>query len=130
MSIQWIGLGQTPILPSHEAFRAMTAAQIDQFAAKLSAAERAELLRAGIEALPSCWGRRADSCAGAANGPYLDEAQCNAIEGGYFGNRQKMAETVDRVPLCDEQVAGSSIVPAAVLAAVIGVVLGYIVAKR
>jgi hypothetical protein len=126
--IQW--LGQSPTLPSLQEFRKMTPAQVNQYATRFSAATRAELLRQGLAALPSCWGRRAESCAGNADGPYLDEPQCSAIMGGYFGNFDKMDDATVPVPLCEESGAVSSIVPAAVLAAVVGIIFGYAVAKR
>jgi hypothetical protein len=127
--IQW--LGQSPDLPSLQEFRKMTPAQVNQYAARFSATQRAELLRAGLAALPSCWGRRAESCAGNADGPYLDEPQCSAIMGGYFGNFDKMGDAAALVPLCQEPSAGGlSTVTVAALVAVIGVALGFAFARR
>lgn len=126
--IQW--LGQAPVLPTRAAFRTMTVTQVNQYAAKFSIATRNELLRAGLAALPSCWGRRAESCAGNADGPYLEESQCNAIMGGYFGDSARMDDAVERVPLCDEQVASTSVIPVAAIAALFGIAAGYIVGKR
>jgi hypothetical protein len=108
----------------------MTPAQVNQYAARFSAAQRAELLRAGLAALPSCWGSRAESCAGEADGPYLDEPQCSAIMGGYFGNFDKMDDAVQLVPACEEPSAGLSTVTVAALVAVIGVALGFAFARR
>jgi hypothetical protein len=124
--IQW--LGQAPALPSRAEFRAMTPAQVNQYATRFSAAQRAELLRQGLVALPSCWGRRAESCAGNADGPYLDEPQCSAIMGGYFGNFDKMGDAAALVPLCQEPSAGLSTVTVAALV-VIGVALGFAFAR-
>lgn len=127
--IQW--LGQAPVLPTRAAFRTMTVTQVNQYAARFTIATRAELLRAGLAALPSCWGRRAESCAGNADGPYLEESQCNAIMGGYFGDFSKMDDATERVPLCDEQTSSAaSVIPAAAIAALFGIAAGYIVGKR
>jgi hypothetical protein len=101
----------------------MTSAQIDQRAARIPAAERAELFQAGLLALPPCWDQRAESCAGAADGPYLPEPQCTSIMGGYFGNRAQMQKAIDAVPICvvEKKSATSFVVPA-----VIGLVVGVV----
>lgn len=119
--IQW--LGQATQLPSREEFRRMTIAQIDQRAARIPAAERAELFQAALIALPPCWDQRAESCTGAANGPYLPEPQCSALMGGYFGNRAQMEKAVDAVPFCVvEKRSATSIVVPAIIGLVVGVV--------
>lgn len=126
--IQW--LGQVPVLPTRAQFRVMTPAQVNQYALKFSIAERAELLRQGLAALPSCWGRSAQSCAGDADGPYLEEPQCSAIMGGYLGDFAKMDDAVERVPLCEEAATSMSMIPVAAIAALFGIAAGYIIAKR
>jgi hypothetical protein len=111
----------------------MTVAQVDQFALKFSIAQRGELLRQGLSALPSCWGRRAESCAGEADGPYLSEPQCSAIMGGYFGDSKKMADAVDRVPLCEEgslSKGGPPMIVLALASAVFGGVLWSLLSSR
>jgi hypothetical protein len=120
-AIQW--LGQAAQLPTREEFRRMTVAQIDQRAARIPAAERAELFQAGLLALPPCWDQRAESCAGNADGPYLPEPQCTAIMGGYFGNRAQMQKAIDAVPIC---VAETRSTASFVLPALIGLAVGVI----